>query len=225
MEKKANGNSVALAIVALLAGVLIGVVGAKSLDMQPVDDTNNASTNTAGISKAESDLRTTLNNDFTQHVALTGPALRSVFDGNADTEAVVAALDKNSVALADDIGSVYGQEKRDVFLEIWRSHIGFLADYTAAAKAADQAGMQQSQADLKGYVEEISTFLSGANENLPKETVATTITEHVDQVLDIVNAYGAENYQESYNTQLQAEAHMGMTADVLADAIAKQQNL
>ena len=66
---------------------------------------------------------------------LASAAVRSGFDGKADFTAVAGSLDENSVALSEAVGSVYGKEAGDKFLEIWRSHIGFFVDYTSPPKA------------------------------------------------------------------------------------------
>lgn len=217
-NKNSKGQSIALAVVALLAGVLIGIVSASAFNMndRPVTDMGN--NNQAESSVAESDLRVTMNRLLTEHVDLAAPALRNVFDESADTEASVAALDENSVELAAAIGSVYGEDAEESFLELWRQHVGFFADYVVAAREGDQAGMQQAEKDLAGYVEESSSFLSEATA-LPKEALAEGLTEHVNQVVTIANSYAAGNYEESYRVQREASQHIGMTADTLSDGI------
>jgi hypothetical protein len=45
-------------------------------------------------------------------------------------EPTAAALDGNSVDIANAIGSVYGKDAGESFLPLWRKHIGFVVDYT-----------------------------------------------------------------------------------------------
>ena len=62
---------------------------------------------------------------------------------SAEFTAAAAALDKNSVALSEAIGSVYGEERRRRLPPLWRKHIGFFVDYTVGK--ADQRHRQGDQ--------------------------------------------------------------------------------
>lgn len=220
-SKNSKAQSIALAIVALLAGILIGIVGASAFNMEDKAVTDIESTESTETSDAESDLRVTMNRLLTEHVDLAAPALRNVFDGSDDAEASVAALDENSVELAAAIGSVYGQDAEENFLELWRQHIGFFTDYVTAVKEGNQAGMQQAEKDLDGYVDQSSAFLNEAT-GLPKEALADSLNEHVEQVITIANSYAGGNYEESYKAQREATHHMSVTADTLSDAIVEK---
>ena len=168
-------------------------------------------------------LRVLLNALERQHVDLAAAAVRAGFDGHASFEEVATELDKNSIALADAIGSIYGTSARDQFLTIWRSHIGFFVDYTVAAKAGDTVKMNEAVANLTGkYVPEISNFLATANPNLPREVVAQLVTQHVLHLKAAVDAYGASDFTASYAKQTEAYNQIGSIADALAGGIVKQ---
>ena len=168
------------------------------------------------------DLRVLINSLERQHVNLASAAVRSGFDGKADFTAVAGSLDENSVALSEAVGSVYGKEAGDKFLEIWRSHIGFFVDYTLAAKGGDQAGMVKAVQNLGGYQDAIADLLSGANPNLPREAVKALVMEHVGLLKGAVDAYGTGDYAESYAKQAEADVQIGTIADTLSGAIVKQ---
>lgn len=169
------------------------------------------------------DLRVLLNALERQHVDLASTAVRAGFDGQKSFPAVAAELDKNSVALADAVGSIYGTSARDTFLAIWRSHIGYFVDYTLAAKAGDTVKMNAAVAKLTGeYVPAISEFFANANPNLPKEAVAQLITQHVLHLKAAVDAYGAGDAATSYAKQTEAYNQIGTIADTLAGGIVKQ---
>ena len=169
------------------------------------------------------DLRVLLNSLERQHVDLAATAVRAGFDGQKSFPAVAAELDKNSVALADAVGSIYGVSARDTFLAIWRSHIGYFVDYTLAAKAGDKVKMDAAVAKLTGeYVPTISEFFANANPNLPKEVVAQLVTQHVLHLKAAVDAYGAGDAATSYAKQTEAYNQIGSIADALAGGIVKQ---
>lgn len=221
-----NNKSSMIAIVGIVALVLGGIGGYAAGEMK--NDTNDKDGAHMSVSEANpktdtkaADLRVAFNNALSEHIELASPALRAVFDGSADTEGVVAALDKNTVDIATAVDSVYPGTKDD-FLTLWRNHIGFFVDYTKAAKAGDAEGMKVAKDKLAGYADDASTFFSNANPNLPKEALKEGLTEHLNQVLGIVDAYGAGDYAKSYDLQRAADKHMQMFGDTLSSAIVKQ---
>ncbi len=225
-NKSKSGIVAIAAIVALLVGMAGGyAIGNSKNNDESHDDSMSMSksvseANPKTDTKAAS-LRVALNNALSEHIELASPALRAVFDGAPSTDGVVKALDENSVAIATAVDSVYPGSK-DNFLELWRAHIGFFVDYTKAAKAGDQAGMEKARANLEGYTDQASTFFSEANSNLPKDSLKAGLQTHLNQVIEIVNAYGAKDYEKSYSLQREADVHMQMFADTLSGAIVKQ---
>ncbi len=222
-----NGNSgksaaIVVAIVALVIGGGAGyVLGHKKDDGDKMSKTSNSASAPATDTKA-ANLRVLLNTIEKEHVALATAATRAGFDGSPMFDAAGKAVFQNSKELSDAVASVYGAEAGTKFKEIFDSHITFFVDYTVAAKKGDKAGMEKAVTNLNGYVEAISTFLSTANPNLPKDVVAQLFTEHVGLLKAAVDAHGAANYAESYAKQHEATTQIGTIADSLAGAIVKQ---
>lgn len=205
-------------VVGLLVGGGIGYISGNSMNKSD----NNMSNVMASTDTKAAGLRVVLNNLEAQHVDLASAATRAGFDGSPMFEASAGALDKNSVALSEAIGSVYGPEAQAKFLDIWRSHITFFVNYTVAAKGGDQAGMDKAVSDLNGYVSAISDLLGGAT-GLPKEAVASLITEHVGLLKSAVDKHAAGDYAGSYAAQQEARDQITTKiADTLAGAIVKQ---
>ncbi|MGH3030040.1 MAG: copper amine oxidase, partial [Gaiellaceae bacterium] len=132
-----------------------------------------------------------------------------------------AALDENTVALGEAIGSVYGDEAEQAFLEMWREHIGFFVDYTVATAEDDQQGRQAALDKLAGYRAEFSQFLGDAT-GLPAEAISEGLQAHVDQLTGALDQYAAGDYEAAYATERGAYEHMWMTGDTLAGAIVQQ---
>lgn len=219
MNNKASMVIIA-AIVALAIGGIGGYAAGSMKDNNMGDSASVSETNPKTDTKA-ADLRVSLNNALSEHIELASPALRGVFDGSSDTKGAVAALDKNTVDIATAVDSIYPGTKDD-FLKLWRNHIGFFVDYTKAAKAGDKAGMKDAKDSLLGYADDASTFFADANPNLPKDALQKGLETHLNQVLTIVDSYGAKDYQKSYEIQTEADKHMQMFADTLSGAIVKQ---
>ena len=90
-----------------------------------------------------------LNTLFAEHVALAAAATGAALDGrDAEFKAAAGALDANSIAIAQAIGSVYGTDAEAAFLPLWRRHIGFVVDYTTGVAASDRAKQDKAVSDL-----------------------------------------------------------------------------
>lgn len=213
-----KGMIMAAGVVALLVGGGIGYAVGMGKD----DDKKQQDNATTATDTAAADLRVLLNNLEQEHVSLASAATRAGFDGDPAFSAAAKSLDDNSNALADAVGSVYGDDARGKFYTIWNSHIGFFVDYTTAAKAGDKAGMDQAVANLNGYVEEVSNFFSTANQNLPKDAVKQLVTEHVMLLKAAVDAHGAGDFAMSYQKEQEAVEQIHAIADAIAGAIVKQ---
>jgi hypothetical protein len=178
----------------------------------------------AGVTSPAADLRSTLGTLLGEHALLAMFATQKGYSGDKDFDAIGAALDANSVDVAEAIASVYGEEAGQKFLDgdaLWRDHIGFFVDYTVALAKKDKAGQDKAVTDLMGYVEAFSAFLSEAT-GLPQDALRESISEHVTQLKGQIDAYAAGDYEQAYTLAREAFAHMVMTGDTLAGAIVKQ---
>ncbi len=181
-------------------------------------DKFNGSTDSAAAT-----LRASLNVALREHVYLAARATGAALGGrDAEFKAAAASLDANSVDLSKAIGSVYGAGAQDAFLPLWRKHIGFVVDYTTGVAMKDKAKQDKAVADLVQYTQDFGAFLSSANPNLPKATVADLVKTHVLTLKDVIDAQAAGDQTKVYTALRSAVGHMQMIADPLADAIAKQ---
>ncbi len=197
---------------------------AASDGMAATKTTARASSAAPSPATPAADLRVTLDRLLGEHAHLAIAATQKGYAGQPDFKQTAAALDRNSVELADAIGSVYGPDAREEFLNggsKWRDHIGFFVDYTVAKAKNDKAGQQKAVRDLMGYVASFSTFLAKAT-GLPQPAVEKGITAHVMQLKGQVDAYAAGNHGKSAQLTRDAYAHMFMTGDTLAGAIVEQ---
>jgi hypothetical protein len=168
-------------------------------------------------------LRATLNGLLAEHVVIAAGATGAALDGrHAEFKAAAQALDANSVAIAQAIGSVYGPDAESAFLPLWRRHIGFAVDYTMGVATGDKAKQDKAVADLIAYSQDFGAFLSSANPNLPKPVVADLVKHHVVTLKEVIDVQGARDQVRAYRALRTASAHMATIADPLAGAIARQ---
>ena len=216
---------IGVAIAALILGGSIGYIVADNGDNMAMNTNMSESSElveNGTTTSPAAGLRVSLNNALREHVNIAGVALRNIYVEAPDTDAAVAALDANSVEVAGLVGSVYGEEAEEQFLELWRNHITFFANYTVGAREGDQAAMNQALEDLAGYGQAASTFFANANPNLPKDAVMPLLEEHRDLVIETINLIGAGDFDAAYIKLAEAADQVGTIGDALADGIEKQ---
>jgi len=173
-------------------------------------------------------LRATLTSLLSDHVWLAGNALDTAVQKKGDVKdpqvvGAVNALDANSVALAEAIGSVYPDAKKP-FLASWRQHIGFFVNYTLGKATKDDKQVAKAKADLDAYRTSFGELINSVVPELPADAVAQELKPHVESLYAAIDASVAG--KPDYQTKLSMAAdHMVMTADILAGGIVKDKQL
>ncbi|MGV8943198.1 hypothetical protein [Thermomonas sp.] len=139
-------------------------------------------------------------------------------EAKAAADAVVA----NAKQISEAVGSFYGKAGGDQMMTLLAGHWGAVKGMTDARIKGDNAAADKAIKDLDANAGAIAKFLSGANPNLPEETVLGLMlahgAHHVAQVKLIMSGDTAGEATEWTAMQ----GHMDMIADALAAAIAKQ---
>lgn len=168
-------------------------------------------------------LRSTLNLLLREHVFLAAAATNAALGARGtEFKAAAAALDANSVALAQANGSVYGADAEAAFLPLWRKHIGFVVDYTVGVATNDTAKQEKAVNDLVAYSQEFGAFLNSASPSLPADAVAELVKGHILSLKAVIDAQAAEDQAKAFTELRTAAAHMQMISDAHAEAIVKQ---
>ena len=184
-------------------------------------------THSSAAAVTASDLRSLLGRQFGEHAVLAMNATNAGVSGSPTFPAIAKSLDANSVAISKSIGSVYGAAAAKTFLDgkfMWRDHIRFFVAYTTALAKKDKAGQAKAVANLKRYTVVFGNFLATAT-GLPKLAVQNDLLGHVLELKNQLDAYAGKRYTKAGTAYSAAYAHMFMTADLVAGAIAKQKNL
>jgi hypothetical protein len=175
--------------------------------------------------QADSDaatLRAGLTYLLTEHVYLAGIAVDTAYVTGPDSpefELATGALDENSVALADAVGSIAGDDKGRTFLQSWRSHIDDFVSYAVAAKEGDPAGKRQALQNLAGYQKVAGAFFADITGGaLPASAVRASLDEHIATLTAAIDAFAAGD-GTGFDKLKAAADHMPMTADALATGI------
>ncbi|MEX2625547.1 MAG: hypothetical protein WD225_01620 [Ilumatobacteraceae bacterium] len=176
------------------------------------------------VESGPAETRAVLTNLLQEHVYLAGIALKGAVDAGGDLEApavqaAVATLDENSVALADVVGSVAGEENGEAFLGLWREHIGFFVDYTLGVATGDEAMAEQARADLDGYKQAAGAFFEEITAGeLPADALVESLDVHTETVVATIDSLVAGDGQVFAELRVAAQ-HMPMAALALSTAI------
>ena len=185
-----------------------------------------AAAGTDATSTAAATLRAGLDELFREHVNLTGFAVQTAVTsglGSANTTQALKALDDNTVAIGQAIGSIYGASAQTAFLKMWRAHIGFFVTYTKGLATNDKTMVSTAQTQLAGYRKDFSNFLGSAT-GLPAAAISADLQGHVQTLETAIRAIVTKSPSAASDLQM-AAMHMDGTADVLAKGIAAQKKL
>lgn len=223
--KKTNALAAMMGALGMLVFGVVSATAGSSQSMPAATPNNHATHSQSGLT--QSDLRALLGRLLGEHAALAMNATNLGVIGSPAFPAAAKALDRNSVALSKSIAAVYGGAAGTAFLDgrfQWRAHVGFFVDYTVALAKKDKAGQSKAVANLQRYTVEHGKLLGGAT-GLPPKAVQADLLVHVLELKAQLDAYANKQYAKAATLYQDAYAHMFMTADLLAGAIAKQKDL
>ncbi len=215
-DKKADGHSVALAVVALFAGILIGIVGAGVYSVD--DSVVTTDESVEGISETQARYQITLNAHFQANALKASSAAQAVYEERSDSDLAVEALEQSSEDIATTLAVVYGDDMGDEFLDLWEGYNSSFIDYVEYARDGEQDNMLDAEVSLEEHVENTAEFLAEITE-LEVETLEVILMEYNQNLLQSLNAYAAGNFEESYRLQRESLAEMRSFSDVLGEGI------
>jgi hypothetical protein len=171
-----------------------------------------------------STLRANLTSLLQEHVYLAGITIETAVDAGGNMEdpavaAAAAALDENTVALADAVGSVAGPENGDAFLGLWREHIGFFVDYTLGKATDDQGAVDQALADLAGYEQAAGAFFEEiTGGEIQADTLVMGLDGHIATLTAAIDSVVAGE-ADAFDKLREAGQHMFGAALLLSTGI------
>ena len=167
------------------------------------------------------ELRAQLEQLLGQHAILTVRLTRARLRGDEDlAKTADEALSKNAADLAAPIGAVYGAEAAETFEQAWFNHVTYVFNYARGVADDDAAVTSEARRQLDGYTTEFSEYLAEAtHQAMPADVVADELHMHVDQLLEQVDAYAAEDYERAFQLERECYAHMFPLGKALATGI------
>jgi hypothetical protein len=168
------------------------------------------------------ELRIALRELWVDHVVWTRQYIVAAVTDAPDTNFAAERLLNNQDDIGDAIKPFYGDEAGEQLSSLLKDHILIAVDILDAAKAGDNAGLEESEEKWYDNADDIATFLSDANPNWPKEHMVSMLNDH----LAITKTEAVARLTGDYETDVAAfdEIHRQamVMADGLADGIVKQ---
>jgi hypothetical protein len=146
-------------------------------------------------------------------------ALETIAGNTAAAKAAEDQVVANAKQIAAAIEPFYGKAASDTLFGQLAGHYGAVKEYlSATGKAAQDAAFKK----LVANAEEIAKFLSGANPNLPIDTLRSLLLAHGGHHVEQIRQLREKDYAGEAKTWEAMKQHMYVIADALTGAIAKQ---
>jgi hypothetical protein len=171
---------------------------------------------------AAATLRQDMRTLWTDHVIWTREYIVAAVADQPDQQAAATRLMKNQEDIGAAVATYYGQPAGARLTELLKGHISIAVDLIKAAKAGDKAAQQQADAKWHRNGEEIADFLSKANPNWPRATLAAMMNTHLSTTTDEVVARLTKNWDQDVRAFDAVYHHILAMSDALSDGIIKQ---
>ena len=159
---------------------------------------------------------------WSDHVIWTRQYIVLAIDGSPDANAAATRLLKNQDDIGGAVAGFYGKAAGDKLTGLLKQHIMIAVDLIAAAKANDQAKYAATDQRWKKNGEEIADFLSQANPNWPRATLADMMAAHLATTTKEVVARLNKKWDEDVAAFDEVYTHILHMSDALSDGIIKQ---
>lgn len=169
-----------------------------------------------------SNLRADMRKLWTDHTTWTRVYIMEAIGDQPDAQAAAARLMKNQEDIGKAVAAYYGDAAGDKLTALLKEHISIAVDIIKFAKAGDKANQSQADAKWKKNADDIADFLSKANPNWPKATLASMMAKHLSTTTDEVVARLTKNWDADVKAYDAVYDHILAMSDALSDGIIKQ---
>ncbi len=156
------------------------------------------------------------------HVFWVRNVVVSTFAGNQPAAAAEQEVVANAKKIAAAIEPYYGKDASEKLFGLLAGHYGAVKQYLDATVAGRKDTQDAAFKNLSGNASEIARFLSGANPNLPFDTLNGLLLAHGGHHVQQIQQVQSKQYAEEAQTWEAMKRHMYVIADALAGGIAKQ---
>ncbi|MCM3727832.1 glycosyltransferase [Neobacillus cucumis] len=157
-----------------------------------------------------------------EHAWWTRSFIVSSLAGLKDQNDVLARLLENQVDLGNIIKPYYGEQAGNKLTSLLKEHILIAGKIIEAAKAGDQAKVNQFNKDWIRNADEIVAFLTSANPNWNKQVLTDMFYTNLKLTTTEVQDRLKGDWMADIKTADTNETHLLHMGDILTDGIVKQ---
>ena len=178
-----------------------------------------ALSNTAGETPADVALQ--LEALLGQHSVLVADMMRSRIRGDDDfAQAASAAVTRNADDLTAVVKAMFGEQAATAFHGTWTNHTTAFYNYARSLATGDTAVRDDARAQLVKFETGLGDFFSAASQGrLPQQAARSTLTTHVDHLLQQADAYAAHDYARAADLYRTAYSHAFAIGTALASTL------
>jgi len=159
---------------------------------------------------------------WSDHVIWTRDYVIAAVAGSPDAESAAGRLLKNQEDIGAAIVPYYGQGAGDKLAELLKQHILIAVDLIEAAKSGDDAAFAKHDARWTDNIEEVASFLAGANPNWPEKDVVDLLALHLQLTKGEVVARLQKDWAADVTAFDDIFTEILVVADTLNDGLAAQ---
>jgi len=159
---------------------------------------------------------------WSDHVFWTRDYIVTAIHDMPDAEAAAKRLLKNQDDIGNAIVPLYGRDAGSELTRLLKEHITIAVDLIAAAKVNDQPRFKEKDEQWTRNVDQIATFLSGANPNWKKDDIVDLLGQHLSLTKDEVTARLKKDWEADVKAFDDIFTEILTVADALSDGIIKQ---
>jgi hypothetical protein len=178
---------------------------------------------TNGLTPQAVSLNLAMRRLWSDHVIWTRDYVIAAVAGAPDAGAAANRLLKNQEDIGNAVVPLYGEAAGEALTGLLKQHIMIAVDLIDAAKAGDNAKLDENDRKWTENAEEIAGLLSGANpDNWPKAAVVDLLMQHLNLTKGEVAARLDGDWEADVAAFDDIYTEILTVSDVLADGIIKQ---
>jgi hypothetical protein len=155
------------------------------------------------------------------HSVLAADMMRGRLRGDPDfAQAANAALGRNTEAIGQVVGLLFGEQARAQFTPLWASHVAALFNYARGLADHDDAVRAEARTAVANFEGKLGAFFAGASQGrLDRAAAEGAVRAHVEHLLHQTDAYAAGDYTRANQMYREAYTHTYGLGKILAVAL------
>jgi hypothetical protein len=218
-----KGTGTAVAVLGIVAALAVGTFTGYAIKNNNMDSnmSNTATTESKESATKVADLRVGLNNLLRQHVSTNLQVNRDIIDGASQSkiDGSKAAQTANAVAIAETVGSVYGDDAKAAITTPFVEHLNQSNNYSQAVKDGNMAAQESSLAALRAELRKVADVFASVIPSVSSDSLYEALSAHEDLMNKASEEYKAGNYEAAAKTEDEAMTQISGGAEVLATGI------